>query len=406
MHTKQFVPQALKPSTSTTMNKSTALLLAFGLLLSWHAPAMAKPSAECQGTQMRKTFNSGAAWNFCWRIEDKEGLVLSQVHFQAPDRPYRRVLGEASLSQIEATFDDGATDSYFVSTATGLGGNNMPAITQSSCPQGTLHAFAGKNVLCSRTKKAGYLYRYNIQRQTEVFQISSFSQVGPRNYQTRWSFYENGTIEPAVGLSGILPAVGQSTAQFGWPVSNNGSIATGYTDHYLWRLDFDLDARSDNDWVEEINSVPTADRLKKDKVIRTVRNETGKSLNPDYKTFWRVLDGEVDHTDIGNISYEIVPKQYDQSGAASSNADWLKHDLVFTAYKPCERHGADNSTSSCAGNVDAFTADNQSLTGSDVVVWYKQSHHYLPRSEDSNRISTRWNSFQLIPRDWNPANPY
>lgn len=388
------------------MYKPTALLLASGLLFCWHTPAMAKPGNECQGTQMRKTFNSGAIWDFCWRIEDKEGLVLSQVHYQAPGTPYRRVLGEASLSQIEAVFDDGATNPYFVSTATGLGGNNMPPLSQTSCPQGELHTFAGKAALCSRTRKAGYLYRYNVQRQTEVFQISTFSQVGPRNYQTRWSFYENGIIEPAVGLSGILPAVGQSTAQFGWPAAANGAIATGYTDHYLWRLDFDLAANSSNDWVEEIHSVPTADRLKKDKVIRTVRNETGKNLNPDFKTFWRVLDGEVGHAGIGNISYEIAPKQYDQSRANSSGSDWLQHDLIFTRYKACERHGASNTANNCADHVDAFTADNQSLTGADVVVWYKQSQHYLPRSEDSNRVSTRWNSFQLIPRDWNPANPY
>lgn len=388
------------------MNKSTLLLLTSTLWLSWHSHATAAPDASCQGTPMRQTFDSGAIWEFCWRIEDKEGLVLSQVHYQAPGSIYRRVLGEASLSQIAAEFDDGATDPYYITTASGLGGNNMVNLNQASCPQGTLHNVAGKNVLCSRTKKAGYLYKYTVQRQTEVFQINTFSQIGQRNYQTRWSFYENGTLEPAIGLSGKLPALGQSAGQYGWPVNQDGVIATGYTDHYLWRLDFDLDTNSANDWVEEINSVPTSDRLKKDKVIQTVRNEVGKNLNPNFKTFWRVVDGAVGHDGIGNISYEIVPKQYDQSRANSNNAPWLQHDLSFSVYNACERHGADNTANNCANNLSAFSANNQSLTGSDVVVWYKQSQHYLPRSEDSNRVSTRWNSFQLLPRDWNRANPY
>lgn len=396
------------------MNKLIVQLLAFGLLISWHAPAAATPEAECHGNKILQTFNSGAIWEFCWRIEDKEGLVLSQVYYQAPGSIYRRVLGEASLSQIAAEFDDGATDPYFVITAAGLGGNNIATLTQSDCPQGTLHDFNDKNVLCSRTKKAGYLYKYTVQRQTEIFQINTFSQIGPRNYQVRWSFYENGTIEPAIGLSGILPAVGESTTQFGWPVGANSDIATGYTDHYLWRLDFDLDENHGNDWVEEISSIPTADRLKKEKLIRTVPTETGRKLIPEHKTFWRVVDGSVSQPNINNISYEIAPKQYDQSRANSTGSSWLQSDLYFTVYKACERHAANNVAANCEDNVSAFTNhsnslflnNSQNLTSEDVVVWYKQSRHYLPRSEDSNRITTRWNSFQLLPRDWNPANPY
>ncbi len=388
------------------MNKFGALLCAVGLLLSWHAPASATPDTRCQGTPMRKVFGSGAVWNFCWRIEAKEGLVLSQVYYQAPSTLQRRVLGEAALSQIETRRDDGTAAAYLMDTTTGLGGSHLSSLTQAQCPQGTLHAFAGRNVLCSRTKKAGYLYKYTRQRQTEVFQISTFAQRGPRHYQTRWSFYENGTLEPAIGLSGILPSVGNNDAQFGWPVAANNQIATGYTDHYLWRLDFDLDSNSNNDHIEEINSVPTADRTKKDKVLRPVSTERGVSLNPDYKTFWRVVDAEVGHNAIGKISYEIIPQHYDQSGANSANVDWLKHDLFFTAYRDCERHGANNPQNSCTGNMHAFTQDRQNLDGADIVVWYKQSRHYLPRSEDSNRVATRWNRFKLIPRDWNPTNPY
>ncbi|MGB1257321.1 MAG: hypothetical protein ACPG51_15735 [Thiolinea sp.] len=388
------------------MNKPPLLLLATCLLLSWHAPATAKPGAECLGNRISKTFESGAVWKFCWKIENHEGLVLTQVHYQAPGNISRRVLGEASLSQIEATFDDGATDAYFISTAAGLGGNNITELTQTDCPSGNLRPFAGKNVLCTRTKKAGYLYKYTVQRQTEVFQISTFSQVGPRNYQTRWSFYENGTIEPAIGLSGILPAVGESSAQYGWPANITGDVATGFTDHYLWRLDFDLDEAHGNERIEEINSVPTVARFKKEKVIKTLQMETGKSLNPDYKTFWRIADGAIANPNIGNISYEIAPKQYDQSQANSNNRSWLEHDLFFTTYKACERHAVDNRTASCGRNVSAFASNSQNIVGQDIVVWYKQSRHYLPRSEDNNRIATRWNSFQLIPRDWHATNPF
>lgn len=388
------------------MNKYTNLLIAAGALLSYHAPVVGAPNSDCVGTQLSKTFNSGALWSFCWRIEDREGLVLSQVHYQAPGSIYRRVLGEASLSQIEAVFDDGATDPVYITTWAGLGGNNIEDLDQTDCPGGDLHSANSKQVLCTRTRKAGYLYKYTTQRQTEVFDINTFSQVGPRNYQIRWSFHENGTIEPAVGLSGILPAVGESSSQYGWPVAANGDIGTGFTDHYQWRLDFDLNDTPWNDMVEEISSVPTADRLRKEKVVRTLTNETGRNLNPDYKTFWRVMDASVTHPGIGRISYELVPMQYDQSGGNSRGESWLQNDFYFTAYKSCERHAADNRPASCGQNTAQFINNQEDMVGQDVVVWYKQSHHYLPRSEDTNRIATRWNSFKLIPRDWNATNPY
>jgi primary-amine oxidase len=374
-------------------------------LMAWQSAALANPNASCQGESISKTFASGAHWEFCWSIKDQEGLVLSQVHYKAPGSTNRRVLGEAALSQIEADFDDGAVDPKFVTTQLGLGGNNMLAQSAQDCPEGDLHTWNGRNVLCATTYQAGYLYKYNSQRQTERFEINTSSQVGPRNYTLRWSFYENGTIEPAIGLSGILPAVGESTAQYGWPVGANGEIGSSFMDHYLWRLDFDLDDSADNDVVEEINSVPSADRLRKTKTIAAINTERATSLNPETKRFWRVRDGDTRNQAGNYISYELVPSNYDQSRANSRNEAWLQNDVYFTTYNSCERYAANNPTINCGDNVAQFVS-GQNLNRQDIVLWYKQNNHYLPRSEDSNRMGMRWSSFKLLPRDWNAQNPF
>ncbi|MEZ5537088.1 MAG: hypothetical protein R3F02_15875 [Thiolinea sp.] len=386
--------------------KLTLAFLTSALLLAWHHSLPAAPDSACRGSLISKTFSSGALWDICWTIDDNEGLTVSQVYFQAPGATYRRVLGAASLSQIQAVFDDGAIDPVFINTDIGLGGDNAQALDQQACRNGKLHAENGRNVLCARTLPKGYLYKYNSQRQTEAFELSSYSQIGPRNYQLRWTFYENGAIEPAIALSGILPAVGQSNTEHGWPVTQDGEIGTGFTDHYLWRLDFDLGSDSGNDAVQEISSIPTTNRLKKQKTIDTLQLETGKQLNPDHKTFWRIIDTAISQPEIGAISYEIVPSHYDQSRANSLNQSWLENDLYFTRYKDCERYAVDNLADSCGENVTDFVADQQPIDQADVVAWYKLSNHYLPRSEDSNRIATRWSSFQLFPRDWNVSNPY
>lgn len=386
--------------------KFTLTFLTSLMLLAWQHSLSAAPDNNCQGNNIRKTFSSGASWDMCWTIADKEGLSLSQVRFKSPNGAYRRVLGAASLSQIQATFDDGATDPVFIATQLGLGAANTQTINQRACRNGVLHTESGRDVLCARTLDKGYLYKYTSQRQTAAFELSSYSQIGPRNYQLRWTFFENGTIEPAIGLSGILPAVGESAAQYGWPVGQNGEIATSFTDHYLWRLDFDLDTTHNNDSVQEINSIPSQDKRKKFKTIDTLLTETARQLNPVNKTFWRIIDNDTSHAGIGPVSYEIVPAHYDQSGANSLGQNWLNHDVYFTRYQGCERHMANNPTTDCSSNVADFAGNNQSITQADVVAWYKQSNHYLPRSEDSNRITTRWNSFRLFPRDWNNQNPY
>lgn len=374
-------------------------------LMAWQNLAVAAPTSACQGEEMSKTFASGALWEFCWTIKDQEGLVLSQIHYQAPGTAYRRVLGEASLSQIEASFDDAAVDPKFITTELGLGGNNILTQTAQDCPSGSLYAWNGRDVLCATTHKAGYLYKYNTQRQTERFEITTSSQIGPRNYSLRWSFYENGTLEPAIGLSGILPAVGESAAQYGWPVGANGEIASSFMDHYLWRLDFDLDEIANDDVVEEINSIPTPDRLRKTKTLELVGQEIARSLNPETKRFWRIRDSAARNSAGKFISYELVPAHYDQSRTNQRNQAWLQNDVYFTTYQACERFAANNPTAQCGDNMAQFVS-GQNLNRQDVVLWYKQNNHYLPRSEDSNRMSTRWSSFKLLPRDWNAQNPF
>ncbi|MCB1622755.1 MAG: hypothetical protein KDI44_18700 [Thiothrix sp.] len=379
--------------------------LAALLLLSLHGVVQAASDNSCQGQTLQKTFASGANWRFCWDIRDQEGLVLSQVFYQAPGNTQRRVLGEASLSQIEAEFDDGAIDPVFVTTTLGLGGDNLQSLNAGDCPGGQIQSRNGRPVLCTRTRDAGYLYKYTTQRQTQAFEINTLSGVGPRTYIQRWRFLENGTMEPAIGLSGVLPAVNESATDYGWPVSTSGEIATGLTDHYLWRLDFDIGDNAADDVVEEITSTPSYNRLTKIKAISTIQTETGRSLDPETKRFWRIRDGSVRNGNGNYISYELVPTHYDQSRANSRDESWLSQDVYFSRYQPCERFAADND-SSCGKSVTTFINNNQNLNQEDVVVWYKINNHILPRSEDSNRMAVRWSSFKLLPRDWHTQNPF
>ena len=171
-------------------------------------------------------------------------------------------------------------------------------------------------------------------------------------------------------------------------------------------MDFDLDTTNGNDVIEEFNSTPSVDRLTKVKSMTVLGTETSRLQNPETKRWWRVRDSTTTNGGVGTISYEIVPNDYDQSRANSNNQAWLAADIFFTRYKDCEKQAARNAPANgCASDVSQFV-NNEAINSQDVVVWYKQSYHHLPRSEDSNRIATQWSSFQLLPRDWHARNPF
>lgn len=340
----------------------------------------------------------------CWEARNEEGIVLSDVRYQAPGQAQRRVLGEISLSQIQRNYDDGTASEYLV-TGIGLGGDNFISITNSECSGGQLHYYSGKPVLCQSQKDAGMIYKYgsNVARTGQSLSLISASQLGSYNYTQEWVFHENGTIEPKIGLSGNLNRYSYDP-NFAWPVAQDGNGGIGFVDNYFWRMDFDLGSSHSNDIIEQITSTLSVDRTTRSKAIETISSEAARSFSPEVKRFWRVRDAS-ETNGVSPISYELVLLNYDHQSTGANGEDWLSSDVFFTQYNACERFAVDNDTSTgCAWHVKAFN-NSQNLNSSDVVVWNRLSYHHLPRDEDDNVISMRWNGFKLLPRDWHATNP-
>ncbi len=356
------------------------------------------------GNTINKVFSSGAEWSLCWEEKTNEGIVLSNILYSTPGSNPKKVLGEASLSQIQTDFDDGST-SLFSVTSNGLGGDSLVDLSSQDCPQGQLIESNNKSVLCKTTKSMGYIWKYRSQhKQGDLLELFSISKVNSISYVVKWNFYENGIIEPAGGVSGKLTKVG-SDSDHGWLVTENDLIAVGFTNHYFWRLDFDIDVDGNNDLLEQISSIPSSNKLKKNKVIASITTESALSLNPANKVFWRVRDNSEQNSTVGYISYELYLLNYAHQGKGNYSESWLANDFFVTRYDPCERFAVKNSTQGgCAENISQFV-NGQNINAKDIVTWYRASYHHLPRDEDINQIATRWTSLKLIPRDWSPSNP-
>ena len=374
----------------------------FCLLLSTPQLLAQTTEAACpDGQTITHTFPSGAAWDMCWQTSTAEGVVLSNVYYTTPAGLRRRVLGSASIAQIQTDYDDGSS-SNLLSSSAGLG-SALQTLGNQHCPGGTLHSSGGRAVLCSAERPRGYVLKHpDVMKQGKLLELVSLSVLDNRNYAVRWHFYDSGIIDPAIGLSGSLPKTG-GTATYGWPVTAENVIASAFTDHYFWRMDFDLADNAANDVVEEFSSFPSNGRLEKIRVLNPLTVESARSNDWENKRWWRIRDGSVTNGNNGYISYELITLNHIHQSNGNLGQSWLASDIFFTRYKDCERLATNNPTNGCGGNVSTFV-NGESINGADVVVWYRLSYHHLPRDEDVSRIPIRWSGFELLPRDWSASN--
>lgn len=58
-----------------------------GLLSPFSAAQARTGSFSCPGGQtIQSTLSSGASWSMCWEARDQEGVVLSDIRYQAPGK--------------------------------------------------------------------------------------------------------------------------------------------------------------------------------------------------------------------------------------------------------------------------------------------------------------------------------
>lgn len=371
------------------------------------APTYARPTAyNCPtGHNIQHAFSSGSEWNLCWQERQQEGIVFNNIRFSTPGRNPRQILSEASLSQIQTDFDNAAEQIFWV-TDYGLGAQSLVDLSLNECPLGERIMSNGKAILCKTVNKMGYIWKYSTgQSQGDYLDLFSISKIGSTSFVVRWKFYENGIIQPTIGTTGKINHF-DTDSRYGWPVTSNNTIAVSYQNHYFWRLDFDLEQTHANDVVEQIESIPSSDKLKKARQITTIQTETARSLDHNRKRFWRVRDGTQQNANIGFVSYELVLLNHALQGEGNSNEPWLSHDFFVTQYKSCERFAVRNPTQNgCADHVQNFV-NGQSIAQQDIVTWYRASDHHVPSDEDIHQVSLKWTGLQLLPRDWSSRNPF
>jgi len=374
-----------------------ALLAVASLMFAGEAAAL-----ECSTQfQIQQSFANGAEWEMCFEEQQREGMVLRDIHYTSPAGVKRRVLYQANIAQIHVPYDDDGARFHDVSDF-GLGGTRLNDLTPADCPGGTLVQNGTKDVMCQNVHDAAALSTPNEVRYGEVLALFSVSHVGAYNYVPEWRFFDDGTIEPSMGATGRLQRY-TSSEDYGWPVRTGTSpVGVSHLHNYYWRLDFDLDG-GDDDRFEELEFVAGAGGTRE---LRSTQftTEAARSINASTQRFWRVFDAGTQSGSGRAISYDIVPLETGHRDVGPTFEPWTFNDIYATNYRACERfisHNPADTAGGCVSNGDVSDFVNgESIVNNDLVVWFGLTFHHTPRDEDEAFMNTHWNRFRLSPRDW------
>lgn len=346
-------------------------------------------------------------WNFRWSVRPREGLVLNEISFRG-----RKVMKHAALAEIFVPYDPGQPRPE--DSLDGMGINLQPLIPGKDCIPGTACAMYdvngkpdGVRYVAMHEESTGLIYMGPGGRAYgKMLVLWCATQLGEYVYLVKWRFRDDGCIMPQIGLTGKLNHTGDR------PLPGQGSIvqrepavvwAPSHVHSFYFRLDMDIDGPA-NDRVEELNH--TQDEPGKSQASHdawtelpreTVRTGSGASFRS-----WRVMDSQSNNVLGHPRSYEIVPSG--GQGRGASNEAFAQGQLYALRYKPQEFPLSSVDGREMKRALPSYMTA-ETLTDSDVVLYYVMQEHHLPRSEDWPLMPVQWAGFTMMPRDFLDASP-
>jgi primary-amine oxidase len=390
------------------------------------------PSFEIRGHEV-----SWQKWDLRVGFNPREGLVLYTARFDG-----RPVLYRASISEMLVPYADPKVSAYR-KNAFDLGEYGVGMMANSlaiGCDcLGTIRYFDGhladsrgrvvtiKNAICVHEEDFGILWKHTDWRinQSEVrrarrLSVSMVATVGNYDYGFYWYFYQDGTIQMEVKLTGIVNTTGLKpgeTPRYGTEVAPQLS-APNHQHFFGARLDFSVDGETNT--VHEVNtrSVPTGPEnpygnaffAESTPLLKEL--DARRSTNPLSSRFWRVVNPDRKNGLGQPVAYRLCPGEnvlpYAQPGASIiQRAGFLTSNLWVTPYDARERYQAGEYPNQNLGGdgLPKWTKANREIGARDLVVWYNFGQTHIPRVEDWPVMPVVSVGFSLRPDGFFDRNP-
>ncbi len=380
-----------------------------------------------------------------WRLRvgftPREGLVLHDVAYE--DRgEVRPVLYRASLSEMFIPYGDPSPTHYrknvFDMGEAGIGMLANSLELGCDC-LGEIHYFDAwvndnqgravriPNAICMHEEDNGVLWKHTDYRsgrgevrRSRRLVLSIFTTVGNYDYGFFWYFYQDGSIEYEVKLTGVMtngsvPA--GERPRYGTLVAP-GVYGPNHQHIFCVRLDMAVDGP--NNSVVECDSVPVEPGPDNPhgnawEVVRTPlrrESEAQRLANPNLARFWRIENPARQNAVGDPVAYRLepgpsTPPPQRSDTHAIRRAQFATRNLWVTAYQPDELFAAGPYPYQHPGGagLPEWVRADRPIENGDVVVWHTFVAHHVVRSEDWPVMPVATAGFKLRPDGFFDGNP-
>jgi primary-amine oxidase len=395
------------------------------------------PSFEVDGHQL-----AWQRWQMRLGFTPREGLVLHTVTYRDQGRE-RPVLYRASVADMVVPYGD-PRPTYFHRNAFDIGEYGIGYLANSlelGCDclgeiryldavvndsRGGATTIA--NAICIHEEDYGILWKHldfrtglSEVRRSRRLVVSFIATVGNYEYGFYWSFYQDGTIQLEVKLTGIIsngavmpgekPPWGELVApQVYGPIHQHFFCA---------RLDLMVDGLGNS--VYEVDTVadppgphnPYGGAFRTRGTLLDRESVAQRIIDPLAGRFWKIVNPAVKNRLGESVGYKLVPGEnvLPFAGAEAQvtrRAGFMTKHLWVTRYDPRERYAAGDYPNQHRGGagLPSYLQDDAPLENTDVVVWYTFGAHHVVRPEDWPVMPVTSIGFMLKPVglfDRNPA---
>ena len=284
-----------------------------------------------------------------------------------------------------------------------------------------------RQAICLHEEDSGLLWKHfdatlgtTETRRSRRLVISFIVTADNYEYAIYWYFYQDGTIEFEVKLTGIvltsaLPP-GQ-TSDFGTLVAPQTLAA--HHQHFLSvRLDMAVDGLCNTVYEVDTEAIPPGPGNPLGNAFRPVKrplrreSEAQRVIDPLRGRYWLVANPG-NRTEMGHEpAYKLIPGSNvlafsHPAAPVTRRAAFATKHLWVTPYRPDERFPAGDYPNQHPGGagLPAWTKADRPIENTDVVLWYTLGSHHITRPEDWPVMPTDRAGFMLKPAGFFNRNP-
>ena len=395
------------------------------------------PSFEVDGH-----FVKWQKWSFRLSMHPIEGLVIHTVGYEDQGR-VRPILYRAAVSEMVVPYGDTSPmhswKNAFDAGEAGLG--RLVNSLELGCDcLGTIHYFDAvmngpngqphriKNAICMHEEDYGILWKHydsdsqqaHVRRSRRLV-VSSIHTIGNYEYGFFWYFYQDGTLQMEVKLTGVLQvqATHPGETEFDHSVLVAPQLAAPHHQHlFNFRLDFDIDGTANSVYEVDVEPLPPGDKnplgnaFVQQETLLDRESDAARLHDQTRNRTWKVVNPSVTNRLGQPVGYRLVPGANQvmlahPESAVAKRATFGTRNLWVTHYDPAELHAAGDFPNQHPGGdgLPRYIQQDRPLENQDVVLWHTVGVTHIARPEDWPVMPVEYAGFTLKPAGFFDRNP-